>query len=153
MRTVGIDYDSHAVHVAVFEDEVLHTFRYYISPEQSSLEILKALEAFLYTNVFNGCKLVVIESPIYIQNPKTAFALGRVYLLVSLACEKLKLVKVTLSNSRWKKLALGYAKLNKQQVFDKMKAVYGDIIADSHYADATGLASAGKKLVEGKNGA
>ena len=152
MRIVGIDYDSHAVHFAILEGEVLHTFRYHISVVQSSLDILDALEACL-RGIPSPVELVVIETPIYIQNPKTSFSLSRIYLLIDLACEKLKLCTTALGSSRWKKLALGYSRLNKQEVFERMQEHFGEIISDSHYADAGAMALAGRRLVEGKNGA
>ena len=146
---VGCDYDSKAVHFAMLEREALHLFRYHIYSGQTSLELLDALEA-CFRSIPLPIQLVVIETPIYIQNPKTSFALNRIYLLVGLACEKLKLVTTSLGSSRWKKLALGYARLNKREVFERMRQRFGEIISDSHYADCTGLALAGRELLKGK---
>ena len=144
----GIDYDSHAVHFAVLEGEVLHLFRYHVSVGQTSLEILDALEACL-RNIPSPVKLVVIEKPIYIQNPRTSFSLNRIYLLIDLACEKLKLVTTSLGSSSWKKLALGYARLNKQEVYERMRQRFGEVISDFHFADSTAMALAGQELLKG----
>jgi len=151
VRIVGCDYDSHAVHFGVLEKEVLYAFRYHSYVGQPSLELLDGIETCL-RSIPKPVSLVVIETPIYIQNPRTSFALSRVYLLVELACQKLNLTTVSLGSSRWKKLGLGYARLNKGRVFERMKERFGDIISDSHYADCAGMCLAGQRLVEGSDG-
>ena len=147
MRTLGVDYDSRAVHFGILEGEVLHVFRYHSYAGQPSLELLGGIEACLQ-GIPKPVSLVVIEAPIYIQNPKTSFALSRVYFLVELACQKLSLATIPLGSSRWKKLGLGCARLNKGQVFERMRERFGEIVSDSHYADCAGLALAGRKLLE-----
>ena len=144
-RVIGVDYDSHAVHLAILTGGGPHMFR--VPVGDNLVETLGQLRKLLKN--FRGA-FVVIEAPIYIQNPRTSFKLARVQTLACLACERVGLEYKVLESTRWKKLALGRARMKKQEILEAMQKRFGDIISDSHFADATGLALAGKKLLEEK---
>ena len=142
-RVVGIDYDSHAVHFSILSGERVSTIRYHLV--ESLGDSLDALvgQAKNFRNDY-----VVVEAPIYIQNPKTSFKLARVHTLICIALEKAKVPYQIIEVTRWKRLALGKARANKPEVLEAMRSRFGDIISDSHFADATAMCLAGRKLLE-----
>lgn len=143
MRTViGIDYDSHAVHLGILGKK-LSVIRQtvYESLLDTMLNLWELLDNLSPT-------LVIVEAPVYIQNPKTSFKLARVHTLICMACEAAKVHFEVLENTRWKKLTLGSARKNKQEVFEAMRERFGEVISDSHFADAAAMALAGRKLLE-----
>jgi len=147
MRTIGIDYDSHAVHFAVLEEEELSFYRYHVG--DTLFDVVVGIQVVLRAH---PADLVIVEAPIYIQNPKTSFKLAQVHTLIRLACEKESCKYEILGVTAWKKLTFGFAKLTKQEVFELMKTKYGEIISDTHFADSAAMAVAGQKLLESKSG-
>ena len=147
MNVLGVDYDSHFVHFANLTGDVLSLFR---CPVETTL--VKTIDNITSLLTLRRPTLVVIEAPIYIQNPKTSFKLVQVHTLIRVACERKKFRYEIVSITAWKKLTFGYAKLKKQEVFELMKTKYGEIISDNHYADAAAMSVAGKVLLEAKDG-
>ena len=143
MRVIGIDYDSHAVHFSILSGERVSTIRYHLVESLGD-----SLDALIEQVKNFRDDYVVVEAPIYIQNPKTSFKLARVHTLICVALEKAGVLYQIIEVTRWKRLALGKARANKQEVLEAMRARFGDIISDSHFADATAMAVAGKKLLE-----
>lgn len=145
---IGVDYDSHAVHFAILGERV-KVSRYHLSGEDliSSIDGLATIFRGFLTISYHDA-FVIIEAPVYIQNPRTSFKLAQVQTLIRVACETVGLKYEVLESTRWKKLALGSARKNKQEVLEAMRFRFGDVISDSHFADATAMALAGMKLLK-----
>lgn len=146
MIIIGCDYDSHAAHFAILEKNSIGTQRYSLK----GTGLLGALDELVqcFTQFRREETFVIIEAPVYIQNPLTSFKLAQVQTLLRVACERAKLKYEVLTSTRWKKLALGKARLSKQEVFDAVRERFGDVITDFHFADAAAMALAGRKLQE-----
>ena len=94
------------------------------------------------------CELMLVEAPVYIQNPKTSFVLARVRTLIEVAASAAGLKAISIESTKWKKLSLGQTRLNKEEVRVKINTMLGTDV-DSHWADAAAMALAGEKILRG----
>jgi Holliday junction resolvasome RuvABC endonuclease subunit len=94
--------------------------------------------------------VVILEAPLYIQNPKTSFVLAEMNTLIRLALAALNLPCEMLTTTQWKKLAWGTAKLKKGDVLANAQKVWGEIVTDDHFGDALSMALAGDITGEGR---
>jgi len=145
MKVTGIDYDSRAVHLATLDNGKLVSL---LRVHLSGATLTTAIESIVSQLQVCASGAIFVEAPIYIQNPKTSFKLTRVHVLICIACEQAKLSYQVIEPTRWKKLALGTARINKQQVFEAVRLHFGEVITDSHFADACAMAIAGQKILE-----
>lgn len=151
IEVAGLDYDSHAMHMAVTRSESFHeipSLTLVRCPLDPSLKAsLEKIEEVLMSGL-NPTAFVIVEASVYIQNPRTSFGLVRVQTLLRLACERTSLRYQVLENTKWKRLAFGTSKKNKAQVFEMMRQTYGEQITDHHFSDATGMSLAGRSLLQ-----
>ena len=145
MKVTGIDYDSRAVHLATLDNGKLVSLLRVHLPGATLTTAIESIASQIRIGLPDA---IFIEAPIYIQNPKTSFKLTRVHVLICVACEQTKLPYQVIEPTRWKKLAMGTARINKHGVFEAIRSQFGEAITDSHYADAVAMSIAGQKILE-----
>jgi len=141
---LGVDYDTKNIHIAALGAGVILLNLKRIPVWSPYNEVFHEASKYFFSG---SPELVVVEAPIYIQNAKTSFALARVHTIITLACEEAHIKFTTLGATRWKKLAMGEAKVNKEETLKRMRDRFGDDVTDHHFADSIGLALAGKELI------
>jgi len=135
-NVIGIDYDSHNIHVAIYDGESLLLVRQNldkITLYAGMIDLAKLITPYVP-------RLILIEAPVYVQNPKATYKLTRVCTVCQLACEYPDFPYQIIPNTQWRKAAWGKAIMQKEQVVEKAIEQFGEIITDHHFADAASMA-------------